>query len=556
MVKQSKFEQAFSDARKKGLDKFQFNGNWYSTKTKEDTKTASHSGVNKIKTNQKTAKPVYDNSGRVAGGRNQNRLQIQKQGDLYALIDTETGQVFNSGKDPEALQQWANKNQNYLGEFTITAQRTKLNRKTPGYQPVDDSNLVDKQGDTRKFMNRNSGQTFVTDNYGNIVGDSFDPNAAKNDFQGWNIFTGSKRDMTRASSGKLKARSDMNEVNQKSKQAYDRITDDHERQMQGLQRTQGMANLAQSTLNMPNNIVTGALRTMRDDFTMKDYLSSFDVDNMYKGVNQSVGLGDLVGVENPYGRFAANLVNPMALTGVGAGSSKTVTQQKPIRFRSPSHEMGAYTYTTPGVRTVDSTKGWVVGGKNLIKDNMSGQGKMLTTKAKGKNYSALGKNNGQVTKKGVQGGIQSPKDVQFKYKGVQSSEPHIGTYPIEGEFSSYMPGVKTTHYNIGKPYLIDAVYNYTERPKMKYFDETPTATFEYNVEKPNKTVIDRITTGDFVPGSTGPNWNGTIGGGSVDVYNQKGYHSPIFGGVVAGPAKNNASKWYKPLGYHKNGGNL
>jgi len=55
----------------------------------------------------------------------------------------------------------------------------------------------------------------VTDNYGNIVGYSFDPAAATSDsnWGGWIAYTGSKNDLKAAGAGRLRDEANRNEVN-------------------------------------------------------------------------------------------------------------------------------------------------------------------------------------------------------------------------------------------------------------------------------------------------------------------------------------------------------
>jgi hypothetical protein len=80
-----------------------------------------------------------------------------------------------------------------LPEMTATAARLKIDNKTPGFIPIKGT-LVDNNGYPRVYQDYTSGQYFVTDNYGNIIGDSYDPNAVNPDFKGWNIYTGSLKD--------------------------------------------------------------------------------------------------------------------------------------------------------------------------------------------------------------------------------------------------------------------------------------------------------------------------------------------------------------------------
>jgi hypothetical protein len=94
-------------------------------------------------------------------------------------------------------------------------------------------------------------------------------------------------------------------------------------------------------LNMPNNIITGAIRAgVSDDYSWNDYKDSFTIDGLWRG-NSSVGLGDALEIDNGYGRFAANLINPMSVFGTAMKSSAPTykvgaTEGKPIVIKTQS----------------------------------------------------------------------------------------------------------------------------------------------------------------------------------------------------------------------------
>lgn len=497
------FGQAFREAEKQGLKKFQWNGGWYTTEKAENKKA---------QTRTTTAKGDYKEKTNKSDGTRSNRYTVKNDKNGYYVFDNEVQRVIGSPfKDKQAVVNYMKSDdfKNDAGETVATAARTKLNRKTSGFQPVDENkNYNDKQGDTRLYQERGTGRYLVTDNYGNIVGYSFDPAAATSDanWGGWIAYTGSKDDIKAAESGKMRDLANRNEDAQKTKQAKDRVTDEWERQMGGIRRLQGGFNTVQGMLNMPNNVITGAIRAgVSDDYSWDDYKDSFTIDGLWRG-NASVGLGDVFEFNNPYARFAANLINPMSVVGTTMKSSAptykvAVQETKPLRFKAP----------------VESSK-----SSSFRRGSRPNEGM-------GTNQRGQTQYGGKHTASSSGGQLQDVKANNFKV--VLEKTP--------GEFNM-------TPFN--------AAFRYDPKTSYNWEESIPVANFWYSGEgNPNTYAQGRIATGEVVPGTSGENWSGGQSGGTVVVDNTKGHVSPSFGGVTVGGGRDNQSSWYLPLAYKKGG---
>lgn len=510
--KKKSFNQAFAEARKRGESKFQWNGAWYSTQTSEEKNVQTKGGIDKADYKQKMA----NRNGTVS-----NRFTVRHKNDVgYYVWDNDlqrqVGNAFKNKQDAAKYITSADVKNKYdegfmidAGEATVTAARTKLNRKTAGFQPVDSNkNFVDKEGNTRLYQERGTGRYLVTDNKGNIVGYSFDPAAATADgkWGGWIAYTGSKNDIKAAEAGKLRDEANRNEVNQKSKQAKDRKVNEWDRQIDGIRRMQGGFNTIQGMLNIPNNIITGAIRAgVSDDYSWDDYKDSFTIDGLWRG-NSSVGLGDILEIDNGYGRFAANMINPMAVFGTAVKSS------------TPTYKVGA-------------TEGKPI----VIKSQSAGPTKSNFRRGSRPNE-----------------GMGTNQRGQTQYGGKHNASSNVG--PVE------TTKIPTQRYYIDKtpgqfsPTPFNAAFRYDPKVTYVYSDGTPTANFWYSGEgNPNTYAQGRIVTGEVVPGTSGENWNGGVSGGAVVVDNTNGQVAPAFGGVTVGGGRDNQSGWYLPLAYKKGG---
>lgn len=549
------FGQAFAEARKQGLDKFQWKGGWYSTKRADETFTRSHNSVKKGNSKQKYSK---------SNGTVTNRFVIRDHGKQgFSVYDNEIGRyVGGLHKDKESAAKYLNSEQFKIdsGEVNVTAARTKLDRKTSGYQPVDENkNFLDKQGNTRIYQERGTGRFLATDNRNNIVGYSFDPAAATADqnWGGWIAYTGSKDDLKAAGAGKLRDETNRNEVNQKSKQERDRKLDPRKQQIEGLNRLAAGTNFVTGVVNLPNHIVTGYLRASNpfSDYTFKDYVNGFKVANYWEGTKQSTGLGDIAGDYidiNQSTKDVLNIVNPMSVVSL---ASSYKPSQKGIA--AVSHQKGQKVITNLPNEMV-LTQGPSPANKGFFSRLIS-RTKTQPFGAKGTKHTTLELTGAPQTEDGIVAiHNNNGSNNWFNIKGVKASTHH-STIPGKPKASTF---VKIQPWHVegqaGTPLIVNPHLGNTHlglyRDSGAYIQETPTANFYYRGEgSPNTYALGRIRTGEVVPGTSGENWNGGTSGGRLTVVNTNNHNAPAFGGITVGGGRDNQSTWYLPLGYKRGG---
>lgn len=545
------FGQAFREAEKQGLKKFQWNGGWYTTEKSENKKA---------QTRTTTAKGDYKEKTNKSDGTRSNRYTVKNSKNGYYVFDNEVQRVIGSPfKDKQAVINYMKSDdfKNDAGETVATAARTKLNRKTSGFQPVDENkNYNDKQGNTRLYQERGTGRYLVTDNYGNIVGYSFDPAAATSDtnWGGWIAYTGSKDDIKAAESGKMRDLANRNEEQQKSRQARDRKVNEWDSQIQGLNRLAAGTNFTTSILNMPNHIVTGAVRTVNpwSDYTAQDYLHGFNLAKSFEGLDQSVGLGDVIGdmwttmpVELKEGM---NVINPMSVASLASsykGSQSGVAARSTVNGQTVRTNIGPQITMTQGASPAN--KGFFSRLVSRIKTRPFG--------AKGKPHktaeltAAPPQETGMVVNHNNTG-----SNNWFNMKAVKASPFHSGVpgQATGSRFVAFEPW--SVAGQAGTPILIGDSNLALSTPRTNYVEDIPVANFWYSGEgNPNTYAQGRIATGEVVPGTSGENWSGGQSGGTVVVDNTKGHVSPAFGGVTVGGGRDNQSSWYLPLAYKKGG---
>jgi hypothetical protein len=194
------------------------------------------------------------------------------------------------------------------------------------FLPVDTrTDLVDKNGNTRVYYNYTNGIYYVTDNDGNIIGRTSDENARNVGFKGFYINTGSGRDeITRRAQLRLARDANTNEVNQVSKQQYDRMVgDDYSRRVDSSRHFGQAMDVASGYGNALNHTVMGAAKAVTDpNYTFGDYVSGFTPEGMVGG-QTIVGLGDYANVTNPFVRGMLNFVNPTAVMLTNGQPSKS-----------------------------------------------------------------------------------------------------------------------------------------------------------------------------------------------------------------------------------------
>lgn len=557
--KKKSFNQAFAEARKRGESKFQWNGAWYSTQTKEEKNVPTKGGINRADYKQKIAN---------SNGTVNNRFTVRYKNNIgYYVWDNDlqrqVGNAFKNKQDAVKYITSADVKNKYdegfmldAGETTITAARAKLNRNTAGFQPVDSNkNFVDKDGNTRLYQERGTGRYLVTDNNGNIVGYSFDPAAATADSKwgGWIAYTGSKDDVKAAAAGQLRDEANRNEVNQKARQAKERKVNEWDRQIGGLNRLAAGTNFVTSIANIPNHAIIGAVRAINpwSDYTGQDYINGFKIKNYFEGVNQSVGLGDVVGdvVElNPVVKGGLNIINPTSVASLASSYSAGAKGNAAV-----SHVNGQKVITNiPDEMVVTqgaspANKGYFARLVSKIKTRPFG--------AKGKQHKPLQLNTVPPTENGmVVLHNNTGSNNWFNIKGVKGSVYHSSTpgKATGSRFTAFQPW--QVEGAAGTPILIGNSNLQMIAPSVVKTSETPTANFWYSGEgNPNTYAQGRIVTGEVVPGTSGETWNGGVSGGTVVVDNKNGQVAPAFGGITVGAGRDNQSGWYLPLAYKKGG---
>ena len=219
------FGEAFRAAEKAGDKQFR----WYNPKSKQiEIFAVKHKDPNAKSVN--TYKP------------SNQQTQAQKNKQLLTKKKTDSeGDYYDAGN---------------LGELTVTAARTKLKGNEQGFIPITSrTDLVNFEGKPRLYQNYTTGEYFIVDNYGNIIGKSTDSNVEKIGFNQFRKADGSLTDLKERGAVELTAKANRNEANQLFQQDKDRRTDDRKRQLDGIRRMQGMTNTVQGWINLPNHTI-------------------------------------------------------------------------------------------------------------------------------------------------------------------------------------------------------------------------------------------------------------------------------------------------------------
>lgn len=242
-------------------------------------------------------------------------------------------------------------------------------------------------------------------------------------------------------------------------------------------------NMVANSSNMLNHAIMGPARVaLNDNYSWDDYKRGLDFRRLGDNNNQTVGLGDVFEVQNPWARSFLNFANPTTAASVRMSlpSGQLVPGKGKIyNVQVPSIAASKYTYT----KTPVYAKGW---------GNQATAGKELQQWA----------------------------------------------FPTAPELKLTSGSFSATPYNT---MFFDA-----NQTPTRVNQPLPTAVFEYEGMPDNRTVLGRIQTGDFVPGTTAPTW--TNSDYRMKVYdNIKGYRSRGLEGTPAGKAAKNNSSLYMPI---------
>lgn len=512
------FGEAFRAAEKAGDKQFR----WYNPKSKQiEIFAVKHKDPNAKSVN--TYKPSNQ----------QTQAQKNKQLLTKKKIDSE-GDYYDAGN---------------LGELTVTATRTKLKGNEQGFIPITSrTDLVNFEGKPRLYQNYTTGEYFVVDNYGNIIGKSTDSNVEKIGFNQFRKADGSLTDLKERGAVELTAQANRNEANQLSQQDKDRKTDDRERQLAGIRRMQGMANTVQGWMNLPNHAITGGLKLMRGDYNLNDYKQGFTMDGIWRG-EQEIGAGDLFEIQNPYGRFAANLVNPMTLMSVRGGTGKKTTKGNSIKTHANTHNADAHIVTTNEGKALDPTRmqfRYVGTSQPSLRGKyvgtVEGNGRMLPLSGnKSSQFSNIGRNQQVTTHGSGPARIHSNKTIRAEYPGITVQRQSVYTTPRTGTTSFTIPGIETTTYN---PWINGTPYNFA----FRYDPETQVKTksklnprqYEYAPGIPNPW----IEKGYANPwNSDKPYTPRKPNNGRVNVTNSHGFNTPLYSGETIGSGGFNSEQY-------------
>lgn len=390
------------------------------------------------------------------------------------------------------------------GVVTITAPRTKINNNTEGVIHISRPDIQD-----RLWQDYQTKVYYIVDKYGNIIGDTLDPRAEQEGFFAFNNYTGSKEDLRRIGAAELVQQANLAEANQLARQAY-------ERQLLG----EGMiadinngraaaANTIQQIINMPNHAVMGLPRVLiSDTYSFNDYLDGLDINHAYQPLNQTQGIGDIFEVQSPAARFILNsLGNTYTI-----GSSALTARLPSGRF----HTVEGQPMSIPVFRTT-------AGGRYQIATSVPYRTSSGGTFRKGPVTRPFG------------GTSVTPVTVNNNFSGNTSA------------YVTRMPTTTLTYEAIPGNYTPTFYTSFTQPLSQRVGNQyVPTANFYYPEFSTgaNQTVIGRMQTGDFVPGTTFADWGRNVGGGKSIIVNTDGITYPQLTGTVVAPATNFKSDIY------------
>lgn len=252
-------------------------------------------------------------------------------------------------------------------EFVVNAPRVKIDPKNKKTM----FGLLQSKENPRMFTDMYSGQIYLTDNKGNIIGSTFSKEAAKK--MNFSYYHGKQQKEANRQAAVSEA---VDEVN-KSVGRYDqrKVLSEEKLKKDIASARNQVANVAQGVLNYPNHVILGPIAAaVRDDYSLKDYTKSLSPKNGF-GIlnsidNQIIGLGDVLNVEQPELRFGLNFINPtsVATTAMLYNPGQLVqtgtTKSSYGRMLVPVEQGGQFSRnigqaaTLPRVRNVNQSMGY------------------------------------------------------------------------------------------------------------------------------------------------------------------------------------------------------
>lgn len=559
------FGQAFRAAEKAGDKQFR----WYDPKKKK-------MGIFAVEHKKEPSKVVHT----------QLSAQQKKAEDDYKSGKTSTKQLTVKKRKNGDLDA------GNLGEVTVTSGYTKLSRKTPGFQPIDKrTDMVDAQGNTRLYKNRESGQYYIVDNDGYIKYKTTDPNIENNGFWQVQKADGSVEDIKQRASVRLASRANLNEVNQLTEQADLRsrglgVTNglyDNGDMADTINRgKQAVGNVVNQTLNTPIHAIWGAARTITPEYTWNDYLQGFNINHFNKDVGQTYGVGDIAGdyIELEDGtKMMLNMAGNYAL-GAAANSKKPSTKtSKGSTYKSKAPDkhlevtprleqngravdlsrMNVHTnvngykgftdnfWNSPApskVRTFDGKAVMMESEPMLMVDPKTGAVKvnqMTFNPVKNGNRSQRGNlamiraERGQVTSVGPTSSAQSPAAMKATYETHGIPKTSLVEKPVRGQTEFFTEGITTKEripgqFNHGMPW-----HAIVGNPKERVDYSKPIAPVTYMYDSGSANIPYMLQHGEAPAwNSTKPYVPGKANTGEMWVIDSNGRLLPTWGGATVG----------------------
>ena len=559
------FGQAFREAEKAGDKQFR----WYNPKKKKMEIFA----VEHKKDPQKVVHTKLS-------------AQQQKSIDDYESGKTKTKQLVVKQRKNEDLDA------GNLGELTVTSGYTKLSRKTPGFQPIDKrTDMVDKNGNTRLYKNRETGQYYIVDNDGYIKYKTTDPNIEKNGFWQVQKADGSVEDIKQRDSVRLASRANLNEANQLAEQADLRsrglgVTNglyDNGDMADTINRgKQAVGNVVNNALNTPVHALWGAARVATPGYTWDDYFNGFNVNQFHTNVGQTYGFGDILGdyVELEDGtKMMINMAGNYAL-GAAANSkmpSRTTSKGSFYKGKVADKHIEVTPRLEQSGRAVDASRMNVhtnVQDYNGFTDNFfnsSAPGKIRTfdgravmmesepmftvnpktgqikvnrqvfdpvkngDRSQRGNLSMLRVERGQPTSVGPTASAQSPTRMRATYETHGTPKATLVEKPVRGQTEFFTEGITTTErvpgqFNHGMPW-----HAIVQNPESKpiYARSANPVTYLYDGESSNVPYM--LRHGEAPAwNSTKPYTPGKASTGEMWVLDSNGALIPAWSGVTVG----------------------
>lgn len=353
---------------------------------------------------------------------------------------------------------------NKSGDIVVTAPRLKITNKTSGFVPVDSKEYVDKDGRSRIHYQYDTGRYYVVDNTGNIVGTSTNEKARQPGFKEWEIYEPwTEGELQKANQIEISNRAALNQSNQLIQ------NEKHREQMgnhpvvkavdDGRKR---FVNVVMQAVSTPDHALYGGLKAMLDpNYSAQDYVRGFNI--------------------NPDGHTPGRITGAASALGV-EGLARVIGDAATSVYTFPSY---AGMISNQIAKHIPAVRYDVVKGKpaNIPTVNKSWH--------QGDNTVRYGSTHPYTPKSGHNYGATVTKMDSYIPRIVE-----VSGAPKPTLLTPYHPIVSEVVKD--KPYPV--------RTEQTVYEYSPT-----DQRDQLRTMVGRIMTGDFVPGTTAPKWDGPKG---------------------------------------------